>query len=60
MFDPTKVLEIKSSMLFNLDFVNDDILSCFFFFPLIFDLSFLIPAVITEIFNHIAELLVPI
>ena len=47
-------------MLFNLDFASDDILSCFFFFFLIIDLYFLIPAVITSIFNFIAELVIPI
>ena len=47
-------------MLFNLDFVNNTILSCFFFFFLIIDLYFLILAVIAEIFNPIAELVVPI
>ena len=45
-------------MLFNLYFANNNILSCFFF--LIIDLCFLIPAVITEIFNPIAELVIPI
>ena len=43
-------------MLFNLYFTNNTILSCFFFFFLIIDLYFLIPAVIPQIFNHIAEL----
>ena len=42
-------------MLFNLDFANNTILSCFFFG--IIDLFFLIPAVITQIFNRTAELL---
>ena len=32
-----KTLEIKTSMLFNLDFANNTILSCFFFFFLITD-----------------------
>ena len=43
-----------------LDFANDNILSCFFFFFLIIDLYFLIPAVITQIFNPIVELAIPI
>ena len=47
-------------MLFNLDFANNTILSCFFFFFLIIDLYFLIPAVILQIFNHIAEATTPI
>ena len=46
-------------MLFNLDFANNTILSCFFIFFLIIDLYFLIPAVITQIFNPIAELVIP-
>ena len=45
-------------MLFNLDFANNTILSCVFF--LIIDLYFLIHAVITQIFNPIAELVIPI
>ena len=55
-----KVLEIKTSMLFNLDFANNTILSCFFFFFLFIDLYFLIPAVIAQIFYPIAELEIPI
>ena len=47
-------------MLFNLGFANNIILSCFFFFFLIIDLYFLIPAVIAQIFNPIAELVIPI
>ena len=47
-------------MIFNLDFANNTILSCVFFFFLIIDLFFLIPAVITQIFNPIAELAIPI
>ena len=59
IFESIKVLEIKTSMLFNLDFANNTILSCFFFFFLIIDLYFLIPAVIAQIFNPIAELVLP-
>ena len=47
-------------MLFNLDFANNTILSCFFFFFLIIDLYFLIPAVIAQIFNPIPDLVIPI
>ena len=46
-------------MLFNLDFANNTILSLFFFFFLIIDLYFLIPAVIAQIFNPVAELVIP-
>ena len=47
-------------MLFNLDFANNTILSYFFFFLLIIDLQFLILAVIVQIFNLIAVLVIPI
>ena len=50
---------MENSTLFNLDFANDNILSCFFFF-LIIDLYFLIQAFVTQIFNTIAELAIPI
>ena len=53
-----KALEIKTSMLFNLDFANNTILLCFFFFFLITDLYFLILAVIAQILNPIAELVI--
>ena len=47
-------------MLFNLDFANGIILLCLFLFFLFIDLYFLIPAVITQIFNPIAELVIPL
>ena len=47
-------------MLFKLDFGNNIILSCFFFFFFINDLYFLIPQVITQIFNPISELVITI
>ena len=47
-------------MLFNLDFANNTILSCFFLFFLIIELYFLIAAVITRIFNIVAELVIAI
>ena len=47
-------------MLFNLDYLNNTILPCFFFFFLIIDLYFLISAIIARIFNHIPELAIPI
>ena len=55
-----KVLEIKTTLLSNLDFVNNLILSCIFFFFLTIDLCFLIPEVITQIFYPTAELAIPI
>ena len=60
IFQSIKALEIKTSMLFSLSFANNTILSSFFFFFLIINLYFLIPAVITQISNHIVELAVPI
>ena len=48
------------TMLFNIDFANNAILSCSFFFFLIIYLYFLILAVIAQIFNPIAELVIPI
>ena len=47
-------------MLFNLDFANNSILPRFFFFFLIIDSYFWIPAVIAQIFNPIADLIIPI
>ena len=46
-------------MLSNLDFASDIIFSCFFLLFLFIDLYFLIPAAITQIFNPIAELVIP-
>ena len=43
-------------MLFNLNFANNTILSCFYSFFLIIDLYFLTAALITQIFNPIAKL----
>ena len=48
------------TMLFNIDFANNTILPCSFFFFLIIYLYFLILAVIAQIFNPIAELVIPI
>ena len=45
--------------LFNLSFANKIILSWFFLFFLIIDLYFLIPTVISKIFNPIADLVIP-
>ena len=47
-------------MLFSLDFANNTILSCFIFLFLLIDSYFLIPPVITQIFNPITELVIPI
>ena len=47
-------------MLLNLVFAGNVILSCLFFFFLIIDLYLLIAAVTGEIFNTIAEFVIPI
>ena len=60
IFESIKDLEIKTSMLFNLDFANSTFLSCFFYFFLIIDLDILIPAASAHIFNPIAELVIPV
>ena len=54
-----KALEINTYILFNLDFANNAILSGVFFFFLIIDLYFLIPALIPQIFVPTAELVIP-
>ena len=60
MFELIKALEIKTSVPFNLDFGNNTILLCFVFFFLIIDLYILIPAVIAQIFDSVAEFVIPI
>ena len=57
--ESVKTLEINTSVLYNLVFANNAILSCYFFF-LIFDSYFLLATVIVKIFNLIAELVIPI
>ena len=62
IFELSRVLEIETSMLFSLDFASNTILSCFLFFFLIIDLLIfylLINAVITQIGNPTAELVIP-
>ena len=59
IIESTKALEIKTFILFNLDFANNIFSSCFFFFFLIINSYFLIPAVITQCFNSIAETVIP-
>ena len=46
-------------MLFTLNFARSTILSCFLFLFLIIYLYFLIPAVIAQIFNSVAEIVTP-
>ena len=59
IFESNKAL-IKTSTLFNLDFANNSVLSHVHFNFLIIDLYFSIPAVTTQIYNAIAELVTPI
>ena len=56
----TNILEIKTSMLSNLDFANNTVSSCFSFFFSIIDLCFLILAVIAQTLNQSPDLVVPI
>ena len=58
IYELIKAFEIKISITFNLIFAINTILSCFFFFFLIIDLYFLIPAVITQFFNSPAILVI--
>ena len=60
MSESIKVLEIKTFMLFNLSFADNNILLSFLFSFFIIDLYLLISIVIVQIFNPIAELVIPI
>ena len=60
IFESIKASEIIISTLFNLDFANDHVWSWFFLFFFISDLYFLIPAVITQSFDLVSELVIPI
>ena len=55
-----EVFEIKTFMLFSLDFANNTILSCFFFYFFIIDLYFIIPPATAHIFCSIEEIVIPI
>ena len=58
MLESINTLEIKTSMLFNLNFPDNTILSCFIFFFLTIDLYFLILVIVAQIFNPIAGLII--
>ena len=60
MYESIKTLQIRTSTIFNLVFVNNIILSRFFFFFLIIELQFSIPAVTVQIFIFTGELVIPI
>ena len=53
-----KTLEIRTSLVFNFDFANNTILSCFFFFRFIIYLHFLIPVVIAKSLIRTTELII--
>ena len=57
-YKSTKKLEIRTLNYFEISFPGNTILSCFFFFFII-DLYFLILAVIAQIFNSTAKLVIP-
>ena len=59
IFELIKVLEIKTSILFNLNFAKNTIFCDFSLFLIIY-LYFLLPAFIAHIFNPTAELVIPI
>ena len=52
-------LEIKTSIVSNLDFPNNTISLCFFFFFLIIDSHYFIPGMIAQSFSPTAELVIP-
>ena len=56
IYESIKALEIKNSIVFNLSFPNNTILSCSFFFTFLIDLYFLIITVIAHIFIATTEL----
>ena len=58
IFGSVKALEIKTSMLFDLDFANNTILLCFFYFFLINDLYIFYSPGIPQILNPIAKLVI--
>ena len=58
MHESTKALEIRTSIVSNLVFPENIIFSCFFFFFLITESYFLIPAVIAQVFIPTAELVI--
>ena len=55
-----KALDIRTSIVPNLAFPSNTILSCFFLFFLIIYSKLLIPAVIAQISNPTAEIEIPI
>ena len=61
IYQSIKAIEIKTSVLVNLVFANNAVLSCFLLlFFLIIYLYFLSAAVIAQIFNPTAKLIIPV
>ena len=58
-YELIKVLEIRTSIVFNLSFPSKTILLCFSFFFFIIGLYVLISAVIAQVFNPTAEVVMP-
>ena len=59
IFESIKALEIKTSMLFNLDFANNKFYPACFTFSLLLTYTFNSVA-FAQIFNPVAELVIPI
>ena len=59
IYESIKALKFKTSIVFNLNFLDDTILSCFFFFFFMIGLYFLSPAVIAQIFIATSEIITP-
>ena len=59
IYESIKSLEIWSSMVFNLFFCDNTILSCFFFFLYNWFIHFICNAVVAQIFVPTAELVIP-
>ena len=57
-YESINAVEIRTSIVFNLFFPNNTILSCFFYIFLLIELYFLIPSVITQIFIPTEELVI--
>ena len=58
IYESINALEIRTSIVFNLIFPNNTILSCFSYISLLIELYFLIPSVIAQIFIPTEELVI--
>ena len=59
IYELSKALEIRYSIVFNLSFPNNTIFLCFFYLFFIIDLHFLSAIVIAQNFNPTAETVIP-